>query len=88
MSPQDKNRLDIGRLRRMTEGFSSFTVAGMQEQRPMATASGRAPGYGTTVSGPGSASAATATRPILDDTAKDALRVVFSRDGSYVQVGD
>lgn len=53
-----RRHIDVGRLTRIVNGFSTFTVAGL-----------RAP----------------EDRRLLDSTARQALRVLFSTRGSYVQ---
>ena len=94
---QKKKRLDIGRLQRMATGFGNFTVGGLQTPQPRA---GAAPvrrvlcvalspsrplhdavswmlRHGLSLQG---------QRPILDDTAKEALRTLFRPEGSFIQV--
>ena len=65
---QDKARVSIARLQRLTRGFSNFSVAGLQ---PTDASSG-SPGLGP--------------RPRVSAPARDALRLVLSSEGSYLQV--
>ena len=59
---QDKARLDITRLQRLSSGFGNFTTSGIRSTTPDTTA------------------------PALDDTSKEVLKIVFNRNGSYLQV--
>ena len=59
---QDKARLDITRLQRLSSGFGNFTTSGIRS---------------TTMD---------TTAPALDDTSKEVLKIVFNRNGSYLQV--
>ena len=59
---QDKARLDITRLQKLSSGFGSFTTSGIRS------------------------TAADTNVPALDDTSKEVLRIVFNRNGSYLQV--
>ena len=66
---QNKSRIDIGRLRRLSSAFGNYTTEGL-------TASSEA----SMPAGPRQPA------PALDKTTADALKLVFSRDGSYAQV--
>ena len=59
---QDKARLEINRLQRLSSGFGNFTTSGIRSAQPVASA------------------------PALDDTSREILRMVFDRNGSYLQV--
>ena len=59
---QDKPRLDIGRLQRLSSGFGSFTTSGIRATDPAAAT------------------------PVLDNNAKEVLKLVFNQRGSYLQV--
>lgn len=73
---QNKSRIDIGRLQRLSTAFGRYTVSGLTVTNPAAGVTNR--GVSPTAGGPAA--------PVLDSTAKEALKVVFSRDGSYAQV--
>ena len=67
-SMQNKSRIDIGRLRRLSSAFGNYTVEGLTAgSTPVPT-------------GPRQPDAA------LDKTTADALKLVFSKQGSYAQV--
>ena len=66
---QNKSRIDIGRLRRLSSAFGDYTTEGL-------TASTQA----SLPAGPRQPA------PALDRTTADALKLVFSREGSYAQV--
>ena len=66
---QNKSRIDIGRLRRLSSAFGNYTTEGL-------TVSSEA----GMPAGPGQPA------PALDRTTADALKLVFSREGSYAQV--
>ena len=68
---QNKSRIDIGRLQRLSSAFGRYTVSGLTVTNPAAG--------GPVVAGEPST-------PVLDGTAKEALKLVFSREGSYAQV--
>lgn len=74
-------RLDISRLRRMADGFGSFTTDGLTSRGTGApSTSGRA--------ATGSAAPALAPQQqqaLLDRTSREALRTIFRKEGSYVQ---
>lgn len=59
---QNKARLDITRLQRLSSGLGSFTTDGIRSSQP---------GVAT---------------PALDTTSKELLRMIFDKDGSYLQV--
>ena len=69
---QNKSRIDIGRLRRLSSAFGDYTVEGLT-----ASPAGLPVGAGA---GPGQPGAA------LDKTTAEALKLVFRREGSYAQV--
>ncbi len=73
---QNKSRIDIGRLQRLSTAFGRYTVSGLTVTNPVAGVTDR--GVSSAAGGP--------AVPVLDSTAKEALKVVFSRDGSYAQV--
>lgn len=60
---QDKARLDIARLQRVSAGFGSFTTSGIRSAQPLPQ-----------------------TGNLLDDNSREVLKLVFSRDGSFLQV--
>lgn len=83
------------RLVRMADGFSAFTTDGLSPtgQQPAAAASSpkqqqeRAGGAGSSVSGSGANSSSGGQQgPALDPAVREALLLVFSKEGSYVQV--
>lgn len=59
---QNKARLDITRLQRLSSGLGSFTTDGIRSTQPGAAT------------------------PALDNTSREILRMIFDRDGSYLQV--
>ena len=59
---QNKARLDITRLQRLSSGLGSFTTDGIRSTQP---------GVAT---------------PALDNTSREILRMIFDKDGSYLQV--
>ena len=63
---QNKSRIDIGRLQRLSSAFGNYTVDGLTE---------------STVALP-----PVNGRPALDSTTKEALKLIFTREGSYAQV--
>lgn len=65
---QNKSRIDIGRLRRLSSAFGNYTTEGLTAS-PAALPS----------AGPGQPAAA------LDKTTREALKLVFSQEGSYAQ---
>ncbi len=65
---QDKARVSVARLQRLTRGFGAFTVAGIQPT----------PGAGARPLG-------APTAQLVSQPARDALRLVLSADGSYLQ---
>ncbi|EIE22124.1 ABC1-domain-containing protein [Coccomyxa subellipsoidea C-169] len=67
----NKSRIDIGRLKRLSSAFGRYTVSGLTVTNPQAAVTNPAGGSGA---------------PVLDGTAKEALRLVFSQEGSYAQV--
>ncbi|CAL8467304.1 g6841 [Coccomyxa elongata] len=71
----NKSRIDIGRLQRLSTAFGRYTVSGLTVTNLPAGVTNR--GSSLTAGGP--------AVPVLDSTAKEALKVVFSRDGSYAQ---
>ena len=70
-SAQNKSRIDIGRLQRLSSAFGRYTVSGLTVTNPPAAVTNPAGGP---------------SAPVLDGTAKEALRLVFSPEGSYAQV--
>lgn len=69
---QNKPRIDIGRLRRLSSAFGDYTVEGLTASpAKLPVAAGAGAGQ------PGAA---------LDKTTAEALKLVFSREGSYAQV--
>jgi hypothetical protein len=66
MGKQDKSRIDIGRLQRLSSAFGSYTVDGLTES--------------TTALAPVNG------QPVMDPTTKEALKLIFTREGSYAQV--
>ena len=67
-------RINLSRLRKLSAGFSSFTVDGLDVSRSRPTAT-----LTTT------AAASTLTSgPILDKTAVDAAKIIFRKEGSYI----
>lgn len=60
---QDKTRLDITRLQRVSAGFGNFTTSGIR-----------------------SSQASPDQTNLLDDNSREVLKLVFSRDGSFLQV--
>ena len=86
MHPQNKSRIDIGRLRRLSSAFGAYTVSGLTGANagpPAAAAPAAAPA--ATLAARGGASASLAPVATLDDTTRDALKLVFSTQGSYAQ---
>lgn len=75
---QGKQRVDAARLQRLATGFSNFTVSGLQETSLAGASPNGAPAGGPPAVG-------TAQEPVLSETAVAALKVVFSKDGSYAQ---
>ena len=66
---QNKSRIDIGRLRRLSSAFGDYTTEGLTASaEPSMPAGPRQPA------------------PALNKTTADALKLVFSREGSYAQV--
>ena len=67
---QNKSRIDIGRLRRLSSAFGNYTTEGLtaSAEPSMLPAGPRQP------------------TPALDKTTADALKLVFSSKGSYAQV--
>lgn len=78
-------RLDVARLQRLISSFSSFTTSA----HPSSTASG--PTFSSAYSEErvkGSRRTASTGRdegPVLNETMREALKVVFAKDGSYAQ---
>ena len=58
---QDKARLDIARLQRVSAGFGSFTTSGIRSAQPQ-------------------------NANLLDDNSREVLKLIFSRDGGFLQV--
>lgn len=75
-----KSRLDIDRLVKLADAFTSFTTNGLQADASVAL-------QRQAVAAGGSSSVADVAPSILDPAAKEALLMVFSPRGSYVQVG-
>eukprot|EP00878_Enallax_costatus_P013271 GHUV01013874.1.p1 GENE.GHUV01013874.1~~GHUV01013874.1.p1 ORF type:complete len:1255 (+),score=498.10 GHUV01013874.1:389-4153(+) len=70
-----RSRLDIDRLIRLSEAFSAYTTDGLSDQdQPVQLQRSQLP-----------AAASSGTSETLSPAAKDALLVVFSKKGSYVQ---
>ena len=72
MGSQNKSRIDIGRLRRLSSAFGNYTTEGLTASSAASSAAVPA--------GPGQPGAA------LDRTTAEALKLVFRREGSYAQV--
>ena len=80
----DGQRLDVNRLQSLISSFGSFstsqarstavgpTFSSAYEERIKGTALTRSPVLG-------------AEEPVLNETMKEALKVVFAKDGSYAQ---
>jgi hypothetical protein len=68
---QNKSRIDIGRLRRLSGAFGNYTVSGLTQ----ANGAAALPAVGQPAALP----------PALDDTTRDALRMVFSARGNIAQ---
>ncbi|KAF8071031.1 aarF domain-containing protein kinase [Scenedesmus sp. PABB004] len=80
-------RLDVDRLIRLSDAFSSYTTDGLAGDGA-AAAGAPAPAAAGAALAPARAAAAGAggaSEPLLSPAARDALLVVFSRRGSYVQ---
>lgn len=93
-----KKHIDLERLQRMADGFGEYTVAGLTDAphrrtEPLAgtitsSSSGAAQRTGVAaaaVAAGGALDVAGDSRPLLSEPAKEALRVVFSREGNYAQ---
>ena len=70
---QNKSRIDIGRLRRLSSAFGDYTTEGLTASSEASMPAGQ-PGQPRQPA------------PALDKTTADALKLVFSREGSYAQV--
>ena len=68
---QNKSRIDIGRLRRLSGAFGDYTVSGLTQSNGAA--------------GLPAAGQPRALPPALDDTTRDALKMVFSTRGNIAQ---
>ena len=82
---QNKSRIDIGRLRRLSSAFGAYTVSGLTGANagsPSTTAAPVAPAAALAAARRGNAGG---LAPALDDTTRDALKLVFSTQGSYAQ---
>jgi hypothetical protein len=69
---QNKSRIDVGRLRRLSSAFGDYTVEGLTTSPTEMPIGG---GAGAVQSG-----------AALDKTTAEALKLVFSREGTYAQV--
>mmetsp|Transcript_16307 Transcript_16307/g.35263 ORF Transcript_16307/g.35263 Transcript_16307/m.35263 type:complete len:1034 (+) Transcript_16307:166-3267(+) len=80
----NSNRLDVERLQRLISAFSAFTTSpNSAESRAMGPTFALA--YDEQVKGKRYRSMREEEGPILNEAAKEALKVVFAKDGSYAQ---